>query len=360
MAFFDRLGARLGHHAGAAIDGVVGKVIGASVSRSGPRRRPRHARKLVTHLAGIYGTDALIAEPDRFFRPPPPAKVSVRHADDLPDGGAVLDLAWPSAYEPFLASYREEMERFPENLTAHARWFRARSPRPVLICLHGFAGGPFAFEEKVFGVRAFLDAGLDVVLFQLPFHGRRKPGGRPLATWFPSPHLVRTNETFGQAIHDLRQLVAFLRARDAPGVSVIGMSLGGYTTALLASVEPSLTAAIPMIPLTDMPSLMWTLGEGTDALDRAHRGGVAQGDVAQVFRVHSPLARPPLVPRDRRFIIAGTGDRITTPAHAKLLWEHWERPAIHWFSGGHLLHYGRGQALREASVFAARASLAAP
>lgn len=354
MAFFRRLG----HHAGAVLDGAVGKIIGASVSRSGPRRRPRHALRLVEHLATIYGTDALIDEPARFFRPTEPARVTALHAGELPGGGAILDLSFRSPYEPFLASYREELERFPENLTAHARWFRARSPRPVLVCIHGFAGGSFALEERFFGVRKFLEQGLDVVLFQLPFHGRRRPGGGPLTTWFPSPHLVRTNETFGQAIADLRALIAWLRARDAPAVSVLGMSLGGYVTALLATLDPTLDAAIPMIPLTDMPRLMWTLGEGTDALDRARRGGVTQAHVERVFRVHSPLARPPVVPHDRRFVIAGSGDQITPRAQAEALWEHWDRPAIHWFPGGHLLHFGRGPALREVCAFATR--VAAP
>lgn len=348
MAFFRRLG----HHAGAALDGAVGRVIGASVSASGPRRHPRHALRLVEHLAGIYGTDALVAEPARFFRPTAAPRVFARHAGDLPGGGTILDLAFRSPYEPYLASYAGELERFPENLTAHARWFRGRSPRPVLVCIHGFAGGAFALEEKVFGVRAFLEQGLDVVLFQLPFHGRRRPASGPFTTWFPSPHLVRTNESFGQAIADLRALVGWLRARDAPRVSVLGMSLGGYVTALYATLEPTLDAVIPMIPLTDMPRLMWSLGKDTDALDLARRGGVTQAHVARVFRVHSPLARPAVVPHPRRFVIAGSGDRITPRAQAEALWEHWQRPAIHWFPGGHLLHFGRGQALREVCAFA--------
>ena len=44
------------------------------------------------------------------------------------------------------------------------------------------------------------------------------------------------NEGFGHAIYDLRALAMFLRKRGASAVGVMGMSLGGYTTGLWASV----------------------------------------------------------------------------------------------------------------------------
>ncbi|HME70688.1 MAG TPA: alpha/beta hydrolase, partial [Myxococcota bacterium] len=49
------------------------------------------------------------------------------------------------------------------------------------------------------------------------------------------------------------------------------------------------------------------------------------------------------VPRERALIVAGRGDRIVPPEHPHALWEHWGRPSIHWFSGGHLTPFGRGR-----------------
>jgi len=40
-----------------------------------------------------------------------------------------------------------------------------------------------------------------------------------------------------------------LRAAGTGPVGAFGMSLGGYTVALLASVEPQLAFAVPMIPI---------------------------------------------------------------------------------------------------------------
>lgn len=63
--------------------------------------------------------------------------------------------------------------------------------------------------------------------------------------------------------------------------------------------------------------------------------------------VHSPLNYPPIIPRQRRMIIGGLGDRLAPPEQARLLWEHWDHPKLRWFPGSHILHVGRGTYLRE-------------
>jgi hypothetical protein len=55
-----------------------------------------------------------------------------------------------------------------------------------------------------------------------------------------------------------------------------------------------------------------------------------------VHRVVSPVARPCLVPRDRRFIVAGQADRVASPSGAAELWRHWEEPSILWRPRGHV------------------------
>ena len=66
--------------------------------------------------------------------------------------------------------------------------------------------------------------------------------------------------------------------------------------------------------------------------------------------ITSPLSYRPLVPRARRLVVGGLGDRLAPPEQSLLLWEHWGRPRIEWFPGSHILHIGRARyrdALRE-------------
>lgn len=331
--------------ASAAVDRSVLRLMERRMSAGGPRRTPSDARARLLWLAEQYRPGLI--EADRFFAPPPPAEMTELRGDRRLRAGTT-ELAWPSTYRVHLPSYREEHAGHAANLTARARLYRGGDlPRPAVICIHGWGGGAYWLEERAFVVGYLLRIGLDVALFQMPFHGERNP--RPeqrSGALFPSAHVVRTNEAFGQAIHDLRALAAWLRARGAPAVGVIGMSLGGYTTALWASLDPDLAFAVPIIPAVSMSALMWRHGEGSPARRRAERAGVSQDLLDAVFEVHSPLSRPPAIAADRRLIIAGRADRITPPDQAEALWKHWGQPHIHWFPGGHLAQVGRGDAFR--------------
>jgi pimeloyl-ACP methyl ester carboxylesterase len=64
-------------------------------------------------------------------------------------------------------------------------------------------------------------------------------------------------------------------------------------------------------------------------------------ELRSAYRVHSPLAHPLRVPRQRVLIVAGRGDRIVPPEHPLALWRHWDEPSIHWFSGSHLAPFAR-------------------
>ncbi len=290
---------------------------------------------------------------DAMFAAPPAVRVEVTPRGEGPEGSRVADLAFESPYVPFHAGHRAEHERHRENLTAHARLYAVRAAaqdgaaaaRPVMVCIHGWGGGAYWLEERAFAVAYWLRRGYDVALFQLPLHGARAPADHPRGALFPSANVIRTNEAFAQAVCDLRALRRYL-ARDGAAVGAIGMSLGGYTTALWASVDPALAWAVPMIPAVDMADLMWRHGEGSPARRHAAAAGVDVDLLREVFAVTTPTSRPALVPHRARMVVAGHGDRITPPDHAERLWRHWGECAIHWFPGGHLAQIGRGDAFR--------------
>jgi len=311
-------------------------------TRGGAPQRLADARARLLELGACYRE----ATTETFFAAPEPAEVAETPVGDGPEGTTIVDLAFPSTYRPFHPAYLDEHHGYRENLTAHARRYTRRGAnRPTIVCIHGMGGGGWWLEERAFVVSYWLHNGYDVVLFQLPFHGRRLPHGRARGTMFPSPNVVRTNEAFGQAVSDLRALRAWLEARGSV-VGGAGMSLGGYTLSLWATIDERLAFAVPWIPAVDMADLMWRHGEDSPARRRAIKAGVSADLLREVFAVHMPTSRPAKVPHAARIIVAGRGDRITPPDQAQRLWEHWDRCAIHWFPGGHLAQVGRADALR--------------
>jgi dienelactone hydrolase len=299
----------------------------------------------LAHIEKAYGDPGLLARPEAFF--PLAQPIAPRLSPVLTPGrnARVFDVSWPSAFEPFLPEIREKYLGHRRNRTAHARLFsgpRGAGPRPVAILVHGYLGGYWLLEEGAFPVRWLVRRGLDVALFVLPFHAVRAREDRRAPPPFPGADPRFVNEGFRQAMFDLRGLVAWLKTCGAPSVGLMGMSLGGYTTALAATVLDDLAFAVPMIPLAsiaDFAREQGRLSEGRDeeeehvALDAA-------------TRVVSPFARSSRIGKERVLVLAGDGDRVTPMRHAERIARHLDAPIVH-FPGGHLLQFGRSEAFRE-------------
>lgn len=333
-------------------------------------------------IRAFYGGPDSLDTHGRIFPEPLPITPSVSRVRSINGQGEVLDLRWPSEFSPLWsleavqerletltseerdafmlssrpdavallrefgidqsASLREKYLRSKGNQTAHARWFRhADGPRPVAVLLHGYLGGTFAIEERVLPVRRLFDGGLDVVLTILPLHGPRRSearGFRPPA--FPSSDPRFTIEGFRQLVFDHRALFDYLRLGGAPGIGLMGMSLGGFSAALLSTLEPNLRFSVLFIPLAAIEQFAHDHGRmlGTPAEQEQQRDALraAQWPI-------SPLARPPLLASDRVAVVAGQADEVTGLAHAEHLAQHFGTH-ISLFEGGHLLHFGRERA----------------
>jgi pimeloyl-ACP methyl ester carboxylesterase len=230
-------------------------------------------------------------------------------------------------------------------------WRAPKSGRPAVICIHGYRGGFPTFDGRAFGVPYLFEAlGLDVALATLPFHGERTPRGFGSGQLFLNDAL-RTIEAVVQAIADLRALAAWLRAEGARSVGVCGMSLGGYVTALFASLEPDLDFAIPIIPAASFADIVWHRAGRRGEHDDARDAGIDLPLLRRLFSPHCPLHHRPLPAPERRVVIAAKADRIVPPEHAEALAAHWQT-RIEWFAGGHLTQLGRiralGQLIRKA------------
>jgi hypothetical protein len=178
----------------------------------------------------------------------------------------------------------------------------------------------------------------------------RPPAAGGRAPIFPSQgNIGRTNEGFGQAVWDLRSLAYWLRSDGAPAVGVAGMSLGGYTISLLATVEPSLSFVIPCIPLADITTAV----VAHDRMRGIEIDPYLQDVSRRTLAIHSPLLRAPVVSGERVLVLAAEADRITGHAHAADLARHL-RGSLRLVRGSHLFHVGRRETLDAIRSFVRR------
>jgi hypothetical protein len=327
------------------LDMAVGAALFHRSARSRARSRSEslgHAERMraLRAIAELYDRPEHYEPDGAFFSPPSPIAPRADRVRSL-RGGEVVDWRWPSPFALHCADVADRYLAPAENHTAAARVFLHEGrPRPAVLLLHGYRTGQWAVEELIWPVEWLFDHGLDVALPALPFHGVRAP--RLAAPVFPGSDPRITNEGFRQAVLDVRALAHHLLERGAPHVGAMGMSLGGYTTALLATVDARLSFAVPMIPLASIAHMARSLGRLTGSPEEQH----AQFEgLEAAHRAVSPLARPPRLAPSRMLVTAAEGDRITPLDHARSLAAHLGAP-LHVVHGGHILQLGRGDAFR--------------
>lgn len=285
-------------------------------------------------------------DPARFFDfEPESLRLTLVRERPLRDlrGGAVFARRFESAYAPHGAAPSADSTVPDGDLVRIDHWcHEPERRRGTIVLLHGFTMGRPWMDAPALFASQWWDAGLDVALFTLPFHGARTPeGARFSGEHFAVPDVARLAEAVRRAVHEVRALVLWLRERSDDPVGLLGLSLGGYLTALSAGLYDDLDFAIPMVPPVCIGDLAWQF------FRRSRRGGseattFGYDELRRHYRTHSPLAHELRTPRERCLIVAGRGDRIVPPEHPHALWRHWGEPGIHWFSGGHVSPFGRG------------------
>jgi hypothetical protein len=307
------------------------------VTQTPPDRAQRHAGvEELKRAERVFRERAWLEKPETFHVDPPeladPELVAARSR-----GFDYEHMRFESGYEPHPdVPGRERWLGYEPNRTAHAWVLRhAGEPRPWLVCIHGYSMGRPAIDIPAFQPKLLhQEFGLNLVLPVLPLHGPRAIARRSGAGFLNLSYL-NTVHAEAQAMWDVRRILSWVRAQDAPKVGAYGLSLGGYTTALLAGLDADLACAIAGIPATDFARLNRRFATPM-LLREAEAIGLSWDDIESVLRVVSPLALAPQVPHERRYIFGGSADRLVPPDQVRDLWAHWGEPRIIWYAGSHL------------------------
>ncbi|MGQ9351185.1 alpha/beta hydrolase family protein [Mycolicibacterium gilvum] len=281
----------------------------------------------------FYGSRGCLADPARFF-PAPEALADVEVTPVRRRNHTYARLRWESGYHPSAGEPGgDRWMTYTTNRRGYALMLRHPEPRPWLMCIHGTEMGRAALDLALF--RAWYlheELGLNVVLPVLPMHGPRGRG-LPKGAVFPGDDVLDDIHATAHAVWDLRALLGWIRAEN-PGadIGVYGLSLGGFIAGLLAGLDDGLTCAVLGVPVADLIDLL-SRHSGLGRDDPRRRTILL---AAPLGRMISPLSLPPLVPMSGRFIYAGLADQVVHPREQVVrLWEHWGRPNIEWYRGGH-------------------------
>jgi len=344
---------RLTYAGGSRLEKVIGIAANKTDSITYPWKNEDLDIWAIQEAADFYSSPEWVKNPRSFF-PSPKAPYSVKSnlLHGLPDG-EVVDIQFESSYTSACPSFIEASARKKANETFFCRmWRHHKKASATVIAIHGWGMGDQRVNSLVFLPGVFYRLGLDVVLVELPYHGRRQAaedlGGS--GGLFPGTDMFRTNEAMGRTISDLRQLIAFLQNSGNRNIGCIGMSFGAYNGALLASLDP-LAFFIPIVPVSSLAETAWEVLTRKSGFLELKNKGLSLDLLKKVFYVHSPLSYKPQTLKENVLIISGIGDSIVPARQAKMLWDHWRGPEIYRMHGGHIQHLRRSRAMRRAIKF---------
>src|SRR5450432_1649621 len=152
---------------------------------------------------------------------------------------------------------------FPGNGRARAILYRVRPDAPTVIMLHAL----MSVSDAGYGIwaRRFNSAGCNAVFVHLPFHYSRRPRGHLNGELCFTADLVLTGDTVRQAVVEIRQLLAWLRAQGTCEFGLLGTSYGGWVATLVSSLEPDLRFLALLAPMVNIGHALyegptsWTL-----------------------------------------------------------------------------------------------------
>lgn len=287
-------------------------------------------------LEALLNQNGWPLNPDAFHRAsPPPARVQIQAARLY--GFEYERVSFDSGFElPAELPGAQTWMGYESNARCVGNVLRHRgAPRPWIVCIHGYRmGTPMMDFSLLSAGYLHQELGLNVLMPVLPLHGSRKIGPRS-GDHFLDGDLLDLLYAESQALWDLRRWLAWLRTlEDKPAIGVYGISLGGYSAALLAQYDDALDFVVAGIPMVELASGLWRYVPPMHQRYLASRG-LDEARYREILKLVSPLARSPRIDSRHLHVFAATGDRIVAPRHAVMLARHWKVP-VNWYQGSHL------------------------
>jgi len=250
--------------------------------------------------------------------------------------GVVELFRYGSGYQVRNPALRETFSSYQANLNCYLHLWRHEpvGSRPLVLCLHGFMmHGPWR-ARRMFKIDALFARGLDVALFHQPHHWRRgQPRGRQHLLCPQNAPL--TIETFGQNLHDLHAAVLLLKRLGYSRLGLIGASLGGYTSALYATLDAPVNFMFLAVPAVDFyPFLKPRPDLFNFTIDQS-----LLAETRKALDLITPFKYKPKFDVAKICVVAHGGDRLCDARLTHQWIEKWKIALYTEATGGHWLQF---------------------
>jgi dienelactone hydrolase len=221
------------------------------------------------------------------------------------------------------------------NNTVHCEYFQPVGPgkHPAVIVLH-ILGGVFQLSRLF--CRSLAQHGAAALFLKMPYYGPRRQPDAPVR--MVSLDAEQTVRGMTQAVLDIRRGAAWLADQqeiDPEQLGIMGISLGGITSALAATAEPRFKSVCLILAGGDIGRVAWESRELRVLRDRwAAQGGTKESLTALLSKV-DPVTYAENMRGRRILMLNARQDEVIPPACTEALWRALGKPEIVWWQAGH-------------------------
>ena len=221
------------------------------------------------------------------------------------------------------------------NNTVHCEYFCPTSAgkKPGVIVLH-ILGGDFDLARLF--CRALASKGVAALFLKMPYYGERRQPDSPMRMVSVDPRETVAGMT--QAVLDIRQAAAWLAAQDQidrQQLGIVGISLGGITAALAASIEPRFAKVCLLLAGGDMGEVAWTSAELAPLRKHWIETGGSKESLFAMLRAVDPVTYAKPVAGRKILMLNARHDEVIPRACTDALWHAFGEPEIIWWDAGH-------------------------
>ncbi len=203
-----------------------------------------------------------------------------------------------------------------------------------VILVHGWRMDSLDRIDKFF-LKPLMQDGFDIYHFTLPHHFDRSTAESLYnGELMVSANVDRTLLSIQQAVSDLRALIRFLKENNQK-VILIGVSLGGFFTNLVATLETRIDMLISVMYANSIPFSVFKSSPGKFIKKDFEEHGLTYQEVKKYWAITEPSNFKPAIPKENILLISGMYDQYVLNEDTDLLWEAWGMPKRLIYPCGH-------------------------
>lgn len=208
--------------------------------------------------------------------------------------------------------------------------------KPNVIFVHGWRMKGFDRVKKIFHDSIINNLGWNMYYYTLPYHLERQPEASLYSGEFMvSANINRTVESTRQAIVDLRALIQWMKNNKQGPVIIIGVSLGGFISNLVATLESEIDALVSIFYSNRLSYSIWNTIPGKYIRRDLESHGVNYNDLVKYWELVEPNQALPKINKENILLISAKHDQYVHIQDADLLWESWGKPTRYVYNCGH-------------------------